>query len=64
MSNKVDVQQEELDFPYDRETIFSDAQDQVELRDENLLICQQRLLAFELARKEVRTPQSVGIEIC
>ena len=45
------VQGEELDFVSDREPIFPDAQNQVQLCDESLLICQHRLPAFELARK-------------
>ena len=59
-----DAQQEKPDLPSDRETIFPDAQDHVELRDGNLLTCQRRLPLFELARIEMGTSPSIGIETC
>ena len=46
-----DVWEEEFDYPSDREPIVPDAQDQVHLCDENLLICHYKIPAFELAKK-------------
>lgn len=46
-----DVRKEKLDSPSDREPILPDAEDQVQFCDEDVLICQHQLPAFDLAKK-------------